>query len=83
MALEDGVALARSLREDPNAPTALGRYEALRRERTGHIQRRSLLMGHIGQWENRAFVSGRHLVTRLLPALPFEFNLRRVYSHEA
>ncbi len=83
MALEDGVALARCLSNDADVPRALARYETLRRARTGHIQRRSLWMGQIGQWENRAFVAGRRLVTGLLPALPFEYNLRRVYSHEA
>jgi 2-polyprenyl-6-methoxyphenol hydroxylase-like FAD-dependent oxidoreductase len=83
MALEDAVALARSLREVSNPAAALAAYEALRRSRTRHVQRRSLLMGHIGQWENRSFVAGRRLVTRLLPALPFEYNLRRVYSYEA
>jgi 2-polyprenyl-6-methoxyphenol hydroxylase-like FAD-dependent oxidoreductase len=83
MALEDGVALARCLHDDPDTPRALACYQALRRSRTGHIQRRSLLMGHIGQWENRAFVAGRRVVTRVLPAMPFEFNLRKVYSHEA
>ncbi len=82
MALEDAVALARCLHNDSDPAPALVRYESLRRRRTGHIQRRSLLMGHIGQWENRPFVAGRRLVTRLLPALPFEYNLRKVYSHE-
>ena len=83
MALEDAVALARCLDNDSDSAQAFARYESLRRGRTGHIQRRSLLMGHIGQWENRPFVAGRRLVTRLLPALPFEYNLRKVYSHEA
>jgi 2-polyprenyl-6-methoxyphenol hydroxylase-like FAD-dependent oxidoreductase len=82
MALEDAVALARCLLDESEPAPALMRYEARRRGRTGHIQRRSLLMGHIGQWETPSFVAGRRLVTRLLPALPFEYNLRRVYSHE-
>lgn len=83
MALEDAVALARCLRDAADPASALAHYEKRRRSRTGHIQRRSLLMGHIGQWQNRPFVAGRRLVTRLLPALPFEYNLRKVYSHEA
>jgi 2-polyprenyl-6-methoxyphenol hydroxylase-like FAD-dependent oxidoreductase len=83
MALEDAVALRRCLRDTSNPASALAAYEALRRRRTRHVQRRSLLMGHIGQWETRLFVAGRRLVTRLLPALPFEYNLRRVYSYEA
>ena len=39
-------------------------------------------MGHIGQWQNRAAVSGRRMVTSFLPAALFEHNLRRVYSYE-
>ena len=62
---------------------AFGRYEAIRRERTRHVQRRSLLMGHIGQWENRLVALGRQLVTGMLPARIFERNLRRVYSYAA
>ena len=44
---------------------------------------RSLLMGHIGQWENRLITGGREVVTRLLPAKIFQRNLRRVYSYAA
>jgi hypothetical protein len=39
-------------------------------------------MGDIAQWENRAVVAGRRVVTGLLPAKLFEHNLRRVYSYE-
>ena len=38
---------------------ALRRYESLRRRRTGHVQQRSLLMGHIGQWDNLLVAAGR------------------------
>ena len=61
---------------------ALDRYESLRRRRTRHVQQRSLLIGNIGQWQNRAAVAGRRVVTRFLPASLFEHNLRRVYSYE-
>ena len=82
MALEDALVLAKSVSSERSIESALRRYELLRRRRTGHIQQRSLLMGHIGQWQNRAAVSGRRLVTSLLPAALFEHNLRRVYSYE-
>jgi 2-polyprenyl-6-methoxyphenol hydroxylase-like FAD-dependent oxidoreductase len=62
---------------------ALRRYESLRRQRTRHVQQRSLLMGNIGQWENRLMAGGRQVVTRMLPAKLFEHNLRRVYSYAA
>jgi hypothetical protein len=55
----------------------------MRRERTRHVQQRSLLMGHIGQWESRIVTGGRQVVTSMLPAKIFERNLRRVYSYAA
>ena len=82
MALEDAVVLAKCLDRENSMEVALRRYAALRLHRTRHIQQRSRLMGEIGQWENRIFVAGRRVVTRLLPAVPFEHNLRRVYSYE-
>jgi len=82
MAIEDAMVLAKCIAGHSGIEFALFSYESLRRRRTGHIQQRSLLMGHIGQWQNRAVVSGRHMVTNFLPAALFEHNLRRVYSYE-
>jgi 2-polyprenyl-6-methoxyphenol hydroxylase-like FAD-dependent oxidoreductase len=82
MALEDALMLAKCVREEASIEAALRRYESPRRERTRHIQQRSLLMGHIGQWENRLVVAGRKAVTSWLPARLFEHNLKRVYSYE-
>lgn len=81
MALEDALVLAQSLRDESSIAGALRRYETLRLSRTRGIQRRSLLMGSIGQWQNRAVVASRDWVTSLLPASLFEWNLRRVYSY--
>jgi len=81
MAIEDALALAQSVQHETCLDTAFRRYEKLRRPRTAHIQQRCLLMGRIGQWENRLVVDGRRIVTGLLPAGLFEFNLRRVYSY--
>lgn len=82
MALEDAMVLANCIDQERSLEGALRRYESLRRSRTRHIQKRSLLMGHIGQWENRLVVGGRRVVTKLLPARLFERNLRRVYDYE-
>jgi 2-polyprenyl-6-methoxyphenol hydroxylase-like FAD-dependent oxidoreductase len=82
MAIEDGMVLAKCFSNQRSTEAALRRYEALRRARTRHIQNRSLALGHIGQWQNRAVVAGRRVVTSLLPAALFEHNLRRVYSYE-
>ena len=83
MALEDALVLAKSFGKEASPELALRRYETLRRERTRHVQQRSLLMGQIGQWENPLIAGGRRVVTRMLPAKIFEHNLRRVYSYAA
>jgi 2-polyprenyl-6-methoxyphenol hydroxylase-like FAD-dependent oxidoreductase len=83
MALEDALVLAKSLCKEVSPELALRRYETLRRERTRHVQRRSLLMGQIGQWESPLIAGGRRMVTIVLPAKIFERNLRRVYSYAA
>ena len=81
MALEDALVLAKCVAKERFLRIALRRYESLRFERTRHIQRRSLLMGYIGQWQNPLFVTGRRVVSRMLPARLIERNLRRVYSY--
>jgi 2-polyprenyl-6-methoxyphenol hydroxylase-like FAD-dependent oxidoreductase len=83
MALEDALVLAKSLQREASPEVALRRYETIRRNRTRHVQQRSLLMGHIGQWQNRLITGGREVVTSVLPAKIFERNLRRVYSYAA
>ncbi|SRR6266481_9366845 len=82
MALEDALVLAKCVDRDILIANAMRCYESLRYSRTRHIQQRSLVMGHIGQWENRFIARGRQMVTNLLPARLFERNLRRVYSYE-
>jgi 2-polyprenyl-6-methoxyphenol hydroxylase-like FAD-dependent oxidoreductase len=83
MALEDALVLAKCVEKEPLLERALRRYESLRFHRTRHIQQRSLLMGRIGQWQSSLFVTGREIVTRILPSAFIERNLRRVYSYEA
>ena len=81
MALEDALVLAKSFCKETSPESALRRYESLRRVRTRQVQQRSLLMGQIGQWENRVVAGGRQMVTSMLPPEIFEHNLRRVYSY--
>jgi 2-polyprenyl-6-methoxyphenol hydroxylase-like FAD-dependent oxidoreductase len=81
MALEDALVLGKCIEREASLRGALRRYESLRFNRTRQIQQRSLLIGHIGQWQNALFVTGRQMVTRMLPAKLIEHNLRRVYSY--
>ncbi len=82
MAIEDAMVLAKSIHGSRSISAAFGEYETRRRSRTSHIQRRSRMMGRIGQWENRLLTTSRDIVTQMLPARIFESNLRRVYSYE-
>jgi 2-polyprenyl-6-methoxyphenol hydroxylase-like FAD-dependent oxidoreductase len=82
LALEDALVLAKCIARETSFAGALRRYESLRCQRTAHMQQRARLMGRIGQWENRVFVTARHAVTSVLPAKLFEHNLRRVYSYQ-
>jgi 2-polyprenyl-6-methoxyphenol hydroxylase-like FAD-dependent oxidoreductase len=82
MALEDALVLAKCVDKEASLHGALRRYESLRFDRTKGIQQRSLLMGHIGQWQNPLLVTGRRVVTRLLSPKLIERNLRRVYSYK-
>ena len=66
-----------------NLPLGKHRYERVRRGRARRIQQRSLWMGAVGQWQSGVLVAGRRVVTSLLPAGWFEWNLRRVYAYEA
>ncbi len=81
MALEDALVLTKSFCSEASPESALRRYELLRSVRTRHVQQRSLLMGRIGQWENRVVAGGRQMVTSMLPCAIFERNLRKVYSY--
>jgi 2-polyprenyl-6-methoxyphenol hydroxylase-like FAD-dependent oxidoreductase len=82
MALEDALVLAKCVDREASLRSALRRYESLRFHRTRGIQQRSLLMGHIGQWQNPLLVRGRRVVTRLLSPKLIERNLRHVYSYK-
>jgi 2-polyprenyl-6-methoxyphenol hydroxylase-like FAD-dependent oxidoreductase len=82
MALEDALVLAKCVNREPCLRTALREYESLRYQRTRRIQKRSRLIGRIGQWQNQLFVTGRHVVTSLLSPRLIEHNLRRVYAYE-
>jgi 2-polyprenyl-6-methoxyphenol hydroxylase-like FAD-dependent oxidoreductase len=83
LALEDALVLAKALDREASPELALRRYEFRRRARTRDVQQRSLLMGNIGQWENRLIAAGRQAVTGMLPAKIFERNLRSVYTYAA
>jgi 2-polyprenyl-6-methoxyphenol hydroxylase-like FAD-dependent oxidoreductase len=80
-AIEDAMVLARCLKEvedtstSHGVPSALRRYEDLRRERTARIVRRSRAVGRIGQIENPLLCGLRDVV---LEATPTRIQLRQL-----
>jgi 2-polyprenyl-6-methoxyphenol hydroxylase-like FAD-dependent oxidoreductase len=72
-AIEDAVVLARCLKEageraaSYGVPSALRRYEVLRRERTAWIVRRSRAVGRVGQIENPLLCGLRDAALRVTP----------------
>ena len=72
MAMEDALALANCLQRQPNVTAGFRLYEATRFPRVRNAIWRSRWLGDVGQWENRAVVSVRNAVTKLLPGRIFE-----------
>ncbi|HSK45949.1 MAG TPA: FAD-dependent monooxygenase [Candidatus Binatia bacterium] len=72
MAMEDALVLANCLRRHHDVITAFRRYEETRYPRVRNTIWRSRWLGEIGQWENRAVVSVRNAVTKILPGRIFE-----------
>jgi len=68
-AIEDAVVLARCVREvgKDGVPSALRRYEDLRRERVAWIVRRSRALGRVGQLENPILCRLRDAALRAVP----------------
>jgi len=72
MAMEDALALANCLQRQQNVTAGFRLYEATRYPRVRNAIWRSRWLGEVGQWENRAVVSARNAVTKLLPGRIFE-----------
>jgi 2-polyprenyl-6-methoxyphenol hydroxylase-like FAD-dependent oxidoreductase len=83
-AIEDAVVLARCLKEgrDTGVPSALRRYEDLRRERAAWIVRRSRALGRMGQVENPFLCRLRNAILRATPVEAQLRQLERVMDHE-
>ena len=65
-AIEDGIALARSLSSGSDPVQALRQYEVDRQPRTGTMQRTARMIGKMGAWRGRATVALRSAVIRSL-----------------
>ncbi len=82
-AIEDAHMLAVCLGEIDDIPTALRRYEQLRRPRTTDLQKKSRRFGTLGQASNPLVVRLREWSTRLLSPLMVEKQQRRLWAYDA
>ena len=72
MAMEDALVLANCLSRGQSVVAGFRLYEAARYPRVRNAIWRSRWLGEVGQWENRAVVLARNIVTRMLPGRIFE-----------
>lgn len=79
LAIEDAVVLADCLRSLPDVPSALRRYESLRRARAAHIALRAAHLGWIGQWENALACALRDRIVRWTPDAFHRFQMRLIF----
>jgi 2-polyprenyl-6-methoxyphenol hydroxylase-like FAD-dependent oxidoreductase len=83
LALEDAVVLTRCLQRASSPTEAFPEFERLRFERAKFINKRSLLIGRVGQWQNPLAVVLRNVLTRCSTQKSLELSLDGVYSYRA
>jgi 2-polyprenyl-6-methoxyphenol hydroxylase-like FAD-dependent oxidoreductase len=74
MAIDDGIVLARCLRDLPSVSAALAQYEYQRLRRTREIVDRSWNFGRMCLWKSATAVALREFTARIIP----DFMMRRV-----
>jgi 2-polyprenyl-6-methoxyphenol hydroxylase-like FAD-dependent oxidoreductase len=83
MALEDSIVLANCLQDASSAPgEAFREFERLRYKRAKLINRRSLLVGSIGQWENPLAVRLRDIITSRTSQKSLERSFDGIYDYQ-
>jgi 2-polyprenyl-6-methoxyphenol hydroxylase-like FAD-dependent oxidoreductase len=68
-AMEDAVTLASTLADQPDVPTALARYDQLRRARTQRVVRLAHRIGGAAHLRNRIAVACRDAILTATPAV--------------
>lgn len=82
LALEDAMVLTKCLQNAAAPDKAFRDFENSRFARAKFINRRSLLFGRVGQWQNRFAVEVRDLLTKQTPPRSLERSLASVYDYE-
>ncbi|HEX8638055.1 MAG TPA: FAD-dependent monooxygenase [Pyrinomonadaceae bacterium] len=83
LALEDAMVLTKCLQNAATPDDAFREFENARFRRAKFINRRSLLFGRVGQWQNGFAVGLRDALTKNTPAKSLERSLASVYDYEA
>ena len=81
LALEDAVVLTRCLQNSSLPNEAFLNFERSRFERTKLINRRSLLVGRVGQWRNPVAVGARNILTKYTTQKMLERNFDGIYNY--
>lgn len=83
LALEDAVVLTRKLQNASEPSIAFREFERSRYSRAKLVNRRSLLVGRIGQWQNPFLVQTRNFLAKHTPKKMMEQGLDEFYGYEA
>jgi 2-polyprenyl-6-methoxyphenol hydroxylase-like FAD-dependent oxidoreductase len=81
LAIEDGLVLARSIRDAGGAEEAFTRFHRERARRAARTVRLSRLWGEAGQWTSPALVWGRDTALRLTPSAVFQRQAAAQYRY--
>jgi 2-polyprenyl-6-methoxyphenol hydroxylase-like FAD-dependent oxidoreductase len=83
LALEDAIVLTRCLQNASSPNEAFREFERQRFNRAKFINRRSLLIGRVGQWQNPFAVRLRNLLTKHATQKSLEQSFDGVYNYKA
>ncbi|HWJ47221.1 MAG TPA: FAD-dependent monooxygenase, partial [Candidatus Udaeobacter sp.] len=83
MAIADGIALARCLRDSASIPAALAQYQEERLPHTRQIVEQSWTFGQMCLWKSRTAVGGRELLLRTIPGFMTRRTLRQLLQGTA
>lgn len=81
MAIEDALVVTKCLLEKSNPADAFRQYESLRFARTKMIVEESLSSGQIALLENRAAMTLRNTLMKLLPTQLFENKIKAIHAY--
>lgn len=83
LALEDSIVLTEAINNHRTHTEAFQAYEKIRRPRVSNIQRRSSIIGSIGQWQTPVLTPLRNFVCSFIPGTLFTRTSRSLHAYRA